>query len=298
MILSASILTDLQTCPRRLLLNQSKKPRRWHPKALFDDVLRPAILRLSHGENPTSAAVEEFLNQCVNPGLDTEHDPFCLAQDMRAMLTTIFETLSRGTLLAMHKPPTIILDGILKGELEWHCSAFSDDSGQLHRWVTTDRIDDDFISREIHSWYVAGDMCAAQVPMTLHIIEIGRQRNGHQHSPWCKTYSHPAIPNRFQFQTKDGHALSGDWKAHWLQQSTLDPKTWVDMMERDEVKLIHARGLRQASVKKCVEFVEQVRLEAQRLAELPKDFTALPIFRPACDTPYTCPWQWECHRPD
>lgn len=315
LILSASLLTDLQTCPRRLLLNRSKKPRRWHPKALFDHVLRQAILKLSHGENPTSAAVEEFLSQCVNPGLDTSHDPYCLAQDFRSMLETILEALSRESLPVMQEGPRVIIGKWqcnfralappqhgMECDLEdlpWQCLAFADDSGALHRWVTTDRLDDDFMSRECHSWYVQGDMCAAQVPMTLHVIEIGRHRNGHQHSPWCKTYKHPAIPNRFQFQSKDGHALQGDWKAVWYQDSNSnEPKTWVDLMEKDHVKLIHSRNLKQASVKRCAEFVAQVKQEAERIAALPSDFTELPIFRPACDSPYTCPWQWECYKPD
>jgi hypothetical protein len=28
---------------------------------------------------------------------------------------------------------------------------------------------------------------------------------------------------------------------------------------------------------------------------LPEDYRELPIFRPACDKPYACQWQWKCY---
>ena len=293
MILSAPLLTNLQRCPRLVILNEGQAERRWYPKVLFDRCLRFGILALSQGNsNATGVAVEMFLKAAKSPGLDTGRDPFTIAQDYIAMLQTILEAISRETILALKPGPTIILDG----DLTWLCVCLQDDTGTLHRWATIDRIEDAVPVSELHSWYVSGDMLAARVPMQLHLIEIGSQRHGHQHTPWCKAYKHPAVAGRFAFQKQDGRPLQGDWKPVWFQDSTANnAKDWVDMMERDNVHLIRHLQLKQASEKLCARNVEHVRQEAARLEALPEDYRELPIFRPACDKPYACQWQYKCY---
>ena len=260
---------------------------------LFDRCLRSGIYTLSQGNtNATAVAVEMFLKAAKSPGLDTGRDPFTIAQDYIAMLQTILETISRETILSLKPGPTIILDG----ELKWQCACFQDDTGTLHRWATIDKIEEGVPMAELHSWYVSGDMLAARVPMQLHLVEIGSQRHGHQHSPWCKAFKHPAVAGRFAFQKQDGRPLQGDWKPVWYQDSTANnAKDWVDMMERDNVRLIRHLQLKQASEKLCARNVEHVRQEAARLEALPEDYRELPIFRPACDKPYPCQWQWKCY---
>jgi hypothetical protein len=293
MILSAPLLTNLQRCPRLAILNEGQAERRWYPKVLFDRCLRAGILSLSQGNgNATGFAVEMFLKAAKSPGLDTGRDPFTIAQDYIAMLQTILEAISRETILALKPGPSIIIDT----DLIWTCVCFQDDTGTLHRWATIDKIEEPAPSSELHSWYVSGDMLAARVPMVLHLIEIGNQRHGHQHTPWCKAYKHPAVAGRFAFQKQDGRPLQGDWKPVWFQDSTANnAKDWVDMMERDNVRLIRHLQLKQASEKLCARNVEHVRQEAARLEALPEDYRELPIFRPACDKPYACQWQWKCY---
>jgi hypothetical protein len=293
MILSAPLLTNLQRCPRLVILNEGQAERRWYPKVLFDRCLREGIYRLSHGNaNATGLAMEMFLKAAKSPGLDSSRDPFTLAQDYIAMLQTILEAISRETILALKPGPSIIIDA----DLTWRCMSFQDDTGTLHRWATIDKLEDAAPMAELHSWYVSGDMLAARVPMQLHLIEIGNQRHGHQHSPWCKAFKHPAVAGRFAFQKQDGRPLQGDWKPVWFQDSTANnAKDWVDMMERDNVRLIRHLQLKQASEKLCARNVEHVRQEAARLEALPEDYRELPIFRPACDKPYACQWQWKCY---
>ncbi len=303
MILSAPLLTNLQRCPRLVILNADQAERRWYPKVLFDRCLRAGILALSQGgANAAGVAVEMFLKAAKSPGLDTGRDPFTIAQDYIAMLQTILEAISRETILALKPGPRVVLDmpefdsGQWAGEAIWQCVCFQDDTGTLHRWATIDKIEDSAPMAELHSWYVSGDMLAARVPMQLHLVEIGSQRHGHQHTAWCKAYKHPAVAGRFAFQKQDGRPLQGDWKPIWFQDSTANnAKDWVDMMERDNVRLIRHLQLKQASEKLCARNVEHVRQEDARLEALPEDYKELPIFRPACDKPYPCQWQWKCY---
>ena len=161
----------------------------------------------------------------------------------------------------MKPGPTIIPEG----DLGWQCACFQDDTGTLHRWATIDKIEDSIPMAELHSWYVSGDMLAARVPMQLHLIEIGSQRHGHQHSPWCKAFKHPAVAGRFAFQKQDGRPLQGDWKPVWYQDSTANnAKDWVDMMQRDNVRLIRHLQLKQASEKLCAKSSTSARKPLRR----------------------------------
>ena len=300
MTLNAADLTRLQRCARLPVLERSEKQARWHPKSLFDFILRNAILNRSRGNG--AAVIEQFLGQCKNPGLDTPRDPWTLAHDYTAMLQTIMEAVSREPLPVLHAMPPVEIPGQFhdrpggsKGLL-YQPLACQDDTGQLHRWATVHSLDEDSLSAELHSWYVSGDMLATGLPMQLHLIEIGHQRNGHVHSPWCRCYKHPAIAYRYAFQQRDGSKLQGGWKAMWYQDSQdNDPKVWVNLMERDNVKLIHHKSLRQPGDKRRAEFLKHVGMEAERLSALPADVREIPMFRPACDKPFVCPWQWKCY---
>lgn len=294
LILDAPKLTIFQRCARRHVLERSWKPSRWHPKTLFDACLRRAILDLSSGkpkEKVADGAVARFMETAANPGLDTVTDPYVLAKDFTAMLRTILEALSRLTLLAVKMGPTVELSP----DLSWRVSAFQDESGLLHRWQTVERADADTLARELHSWHVFGDMAAAQVPMALHLIEVGTQRKGRRHTAWCRCYKHPSLMGYFKFRSKYGAKLQGGWKPVWYADSTTqDPKTWVDLMESDRLSLIHHVDVKQLSEEHIEQFRQEVAFEAKRMAELPH-WQDVPRFRPACDWPTVCPFQPVCY---
>ena len=178
----------------------------------------------------------------------------------------------------------------------WALAASRGRDGALYRWTSTSRMDDDALTRELHSWAVWGDVAAAQAPMVLRIVEIGQRRKGHQHTAWCRTFRHPAVMGRYAFQQRDGRPLQGSWKPIWYQDGDNDPKIWVDLMERDRVKLIHEVRVKAPTNAQCEDFQKQVALESARMEVLPKDWKEIPMFRPACDLPYVCPHQALCYR--
>lgn len=291
MTLDARSLTIAQLCPRRWKLEASEPRGKWAPKVLFDAILRQAILALSSGTPKASVTLQaqaRFRAVAKSPGLDTLADPWTLAGDYCACLETIVEALSRIVLLSVKVPgPVTLNDGI-----EWQPRAFSDESGALHRWATVERADADTLARELHSWHVYGDMAALGVPLTLHLIEIGSVRAGRRHSPWCKTFRHPVVAGHFRFRARTGRTLKGDWKPVWYGPDQ-DPAKWVDLQESDGLRLIHHLDVKELDEGARAEFRRQVGLEASRLGAL-GEWRSIPMSRPACDVPYTCPHQDKC----
>lgn len=204
MNLSAGSLSTWQICKRRYALETTHAPVRWRPKLLLESVLRPAILAISNGADvmiTSKEAVTQLMEKCAREGLDTLKDPYTLARDFGAIIETVLESLSRITLLSI-KPGGIVQLG--ETEHCWRLSSFVDESGLLHRWALVDKLDDDSKYRELQSWFCFGDCAAANVGMTLHLIEIGRQSRGHQVTDWCRSYKHPAIHNHYRFRKTDG----------------------------------------------------------------------------------------------
>ena len=293
MILDARSLTVAQLCPRRWKLESTEPRGRWHPKALFDAILRQAILDLSIGKSKESVTLQaqaKFRVIAKSPGLDTLADPWTIAGDYCACLETILEALSRQTLLPLQIGQAVKLDK----NLDWRVSAFQDDSGELHRWATVERVDADTLARELHSWHVFGDMGATGAPMTLHLIELGTMRAGRRHSPWCKIFKHPVVAGHFRFRARTGAKLAGAWKPVWYaDSSSQDPEKWVNLIESDKLTLIHHIPCKPLNERARESFKWQVRAEAKRLASL-GDWSEIPMSRPACDAPYVCPWQSRC----
>ena len=291
MTLSASSLTTFQSCARRFSLEREYRALRVRPKVLLEEILRYAIVDLSHGrsvKDVTDEACTQFLERAARPGLDTLHDPFTLARDLCALMSNVLEYLSRTVLLTM-KPA--------KGDSQWSMSSLVDESGALHRWITVSRWDEDARYRELHSWAVFGDCCAAQQGMWLHVIEIGEARKGHQHSPWCRAYKHPVIAGHFRFRKHDGSSLKGEWKPVWFQDSDQNTsRAWVDLMQADNIELIHHLQIRDPLPEHVSQFHRELSAEYSRAESLP-GWTQVPMSRAACDMPYMCPWQPICYGP-
>jgi len=312
--LDASDITIYQSCPRRWLLDQSWRVLRWRAKVLFDSCLRQAIFAISSGaaaESVEQAARTRFLTQAANPGLDVAEgsDPWRIAQDYCAMLSTITTALSRRTLLTLRAPDPVRLR-TTAGEVSWQPRAWPDESGVLHRWIAVDAFDDGVLARECHGWQVFGDMAVVEAPLTLHVVEIGQQRAGRRHSPWARAWRHPVIAGRYKFQRNDGkgghRALSGDqWRPLWYaDQPEPDPVAWVDVMDAEGVTegLLHHIAIAQPSEESASRSREQIGQVARQM-ELareghpgPAGGMELPMARGACDGWVICPWQQACYR--
>lgn len=296
MILSAPLVTTLQRCERRFRLESTHRVLRIRPKELFDRLLRESVFAISNGADVGKTAENActvFLETAARPGLDIVSDPYTLAQDYCAMLRTSLEAIARETLLTLKRAGTIAI-----GVHGWSIESFRDDSGVLHRWTSVERWDDDARFRELHSWHVFGDCAAAGQGMVLHIIEIGRHSRGHQVSPWCRCFKHPAIAGHFRFRHTDGTPLQGNWKPVWYQDSgENDPKTWVDLMRQDNVLPIHHLQIRDPHPDHVMEFRRDIRDLVDRMAGvMTKEWSAITRERTSCDIP-PCPWQPVCFGP-
>jgi len=290
-------MTVFQRCKRSHALEREFRPIRWRPKALLESCLRPAVFDLSNGADviiTSQKACTKLLEEAAHSGLDTLQDSYTLARDYCSIIQTVTEALSRMTLLAL-KPGRVIPLG--ETEHCWRISAFEDQTGLLHRWILVDKWDTDTQYKELHSWHCFGDCAAAQVGMQLHVIEIGRQSNGHQHTDWARCYKHPAIHNKFRFRKVDGSKLEKSWIPVWYQNSdATDPKVWVDLMEEDRLTLIHHLDIREPLKDYVEQFHKDVDYEAERMKEL-GPWASVPMSRGACDIPYICPWQNVCYAP-
>jgi hypothetical protein len=308
-------VTIFQGCERRWLLNEKWRVLRWRAHSLFTSCLRQLIFSLSNGGSAPvaiQAARTRFLSTAANPGLDLTEgsDPWLIAQDYCAMLATIGTALSRLTLLAVRELEALPIPST-EGEVSWQPRAWADESGVLHRWVTVDSWGDDDLARECHGWPVFGDIVMADAPLTLHVVEIGRQRDGRRQSPWARAFRHPMLAGRFRFQRRDHHskgghqALQGDWKPLWYaDQPQPDPEAWVDLMDGDAVTpgLLHhiaiaqpSDAVRQDTLRQLAEVSREMARTAQRLP-LPPDGMRLPMARGACDGWVPCPLQQMCYR--
>lgn len=297
MLVTASSLSSYQRCPRQFMLGLlMSDQRRWRPRSLFVNVLRNAIQRISNGESLDGArtnAATAFLEKAAKPGLDVSCDPFELAQCFASILKTVITRVYAGVAPGLKAGPTIVLSPTVK----WSCRALADVTGALHLWNAVESVNDDTLARLFHSWHVLGELATTGMPMMLHLIEIGRQSGSHQLTPWCRAYAHPYIMHRFAFQSKGGKPLVGKWKPVYYQDSRRnDPDTWVEMMERDEVRLYHAIPVRPLAPAQ----VERIRLDIEREAGrmeaiLQTNWKDEPMRRTSCDTP-PCYWQNVCYK--
>lgn len=293
MLLNAELLTTLQRCERRVRLESTHKVLRVRPKELFDHLLSEGMFKLSNGAGAAEVAEDcctAFLEAAADPGLAILSDPYTLAMDYAAIFRTVFEAASREVLLAL-KPGGVITIG----EHAWGVQAYRDDSGLLHRWTSVERWDADAQYRALHSWFCFGDCAAAGQGMWLHVVEIGRHSKGHQLSPWCRCFKHPAIAKHYRFRHTDGSPLEGNWRAVYYQDSDQnEPKVWVDLMERDGVKPLQHLQVRDPHPEHVQQFRKDLPVLCRELSDLPAAWTDIPMRRTSCDIP-PCPWQLACY---
>ena len=297
MDLDATLLTTYQSCRRKFILNSQWRSLRWRPKALFDACLRRAIVQISSGADPVAMATEAkaaFMQTAAEPGLDVLGNPFVIARDWCVMLDTILRAIGKLTLLCIKDVASVRLNS----QFSWSPLAHQDDSGQLHRWITVDSWSDDDLMREMHSWYVTGDIALTRMPMMLHVIVIGRMYKGRRASPWARAWQHPGIPTlRLRFKHFE------NWKPVYLadRPGDEDADSWVEQLYKEGVvpSLMHHVMVNVPSVAVCIDTQQQVMLEASAMRDLLNDtslasYRAVPMSRPACDGMVPCHFQPVC----
>jgi hypothetical protein len=293
--MTAHIITTLQRCPREPQIErQHPGERPWYPKVLYERVIHAALPRLSRGVSKHEVvldAVEYFTSQAARPGLITPFSPYAIAQDWIAIIKNSLEWISRTEGQELVVCPKVMVD-----DVEWAPTSLMGNGGMLHRFVAVNSLgDQNRLRQHLRSWEVVGDTCALASPMYVYFIKCGAARAGHQYSHWSRVFKHPALSGRFAFQAVDGKPLKGDWKPVWFADSELgDSKQWVDMMHRDKVHPTRVVTVKAPDEYRRAEFARHLKYESERLKNLPP-WEELPVYRPACDVPAPCPWQFYCY---
>lgn len=296
--LSGQIISDYQSCERRIVLGSEWQAARWRPKLLFDHVLRWAIFEISNGADPVAVAegaTQQFVEACTDPGIDVIGDPYSQAKDWCAMLETIIRCLGRIVLLKLRRLQPIRLDD----DTRWDPAAWADDTGELHRWVTVSEWDQDALVREVHGWHAFGDMAVLGLPMTLHAIHIGQMRKGRRASTWARGWLHPTF-NRLRFRQTSGKAFEG-WRAAHL--ADIHPPQWDKWAEQifaegASIALTFHQRINAPSPSVCADTTRQIRTisaQIRYVMESQTPFHILPMSRSACDGHVPCMWQHACY---
>ncbi len=306
--ISGSLLATLQGCPRRWRLEQEWRIIRHSPSALFRQTLTQAILALSSGEElerVVGRAKADFLGAAASPGLDTLTDPYTLAQDYVAALSTILQAI-HTTIPPRLEPRADARAADARADVwdgyVWEYSALWDREGASHRWVMMESRSPAALSRLVHGWDTVGDLAHSAAPLYLHVLELGAQRGGHLHGVWSRTFQHPAIAHKYQFQRADGRRLGPGWRPIWFKQTALDARAWVEMLTRDQVGMVREIHLEPLSPLDRADVLSQVEelvrhMEYIRRSRRDQGVGKWPVMaRAACDLPRLCPWQPVCYQ--
>lgn len=293
-------ISQFQRCKRIHAIGRTHHLTKWRPQSLLSACLRYAIVSMSNGESAEkcgTVACNYFIAAAKNPGLDVMGiNPYTLSMDYCSIIRNVLEYLSRVPLLPLRDVPSLSLST----SVTWNFLAHRDETGELHRWEFVDYLDEDPLAR-LHSWEVFGDLAAAEMPMTLHIVAIGKRNGSHQESPWCRIFAHPKLAKIYKFKRKKGDPLFGQWKPVYFTDSSENTSTkWVDMMLSDNVieGLVQHVKVKEVSSEHVQTFVKDVLTEAAGMLDIHKrklDPRQLPMGRYACDHPYICPHQLYCY---
>lgn len=215
------------------------------------------------------------------------------------MLSTIIAALAKAPLLVTK----MAHDERIATGVNWRFASRADDSGMLHRWITVDTWTNDDLARELHAWRTIGDIAVAAAPMTLHVIVIGRTRDGRRASAWARGFRHPTIPNfKMRFAAKGGKPLKGWTPFYFADDVTANADDWVDQMITEGVaeRLVHHVSVRMPSPAVIADTKAQIIAEAADMQDAIEDarspWSAMPMTRAACDGPFVpCPFQWVCY---
>lgn len=286
--LNAADLTAWHRCRREYVLHTEWQPRKWKPKSLLAHCLRKAIVAVSSGIDPAIAARDActlLVQHAGDDGLDMPPltDTYRLGQDMCAVIEIVTRCLTKLVLLELRDAPDLEIDnGII-----WQTMASADESGVLHRWTFVDKLNWDTRVRELHSWYVAGDLMLSRTPMTLHFLRVGHIHEGRWRSPWTTAYTHPTISRMgYHFRTPTGREFKG-WEPIYLSDDkTLNLDEWADRcFDEGQARMLmeHAQ-VAVPTDNECAAVTREIINEAREMRHVQGwDWRGFAMQRPACD---------------
>jgi hypothetical protein len=292
--LDAGELIDWQACRRRWSLSRSWLLRKWRAKVLADTLLRRGIAAISGGEDAVKVANGarlRLLELAVEPGLDMVREPYKVAHDWAALVEIILRYLGQRTI---HKIQDEKLSNLF--QLAVYTPTSWSDGERLHRWITVERWDSEALIRESHSWRTIGDIVAARMPMVLHAVEIGTQREGRRSSVWTRAWRHPAMRS---LPIKFVKPADTTWKpVYFVDQNEHSAAEWVALAGRERAfeAAVHETVVACPPNGICEDILAQIKEEAVAMSKMNgATWQKLPMSRGACDLFYPCPYQNICY---
>lgn len=295
MTIDAPILESWEKCRRQWAFSREWELVRVTPMGTLYRALQDALTR---PESDPAAAQAFVMTEAGERGVWTEvRDPYATMVHYAHLAEVLARVLRQPNSEPLKLHPPLKL-----GDHTWVPASYLTDNGlRLMRIVLCDHWDDDRQLAEIHSWRTVGDICATCLPMTLRVLVIGSQRDGHRHSFWSKGQRHP-VNKQLRFARKHGKAegLSASWDTVWREDCDISAQTWLEQMARDGVwkELAFDRKVAAPSKLQRDKVLTDIEFAADEMAISPTN-GRWPMTRSACDDPIrgSCPFQACCYSP-
>ena len=294
-MISAALLSDLESCQRRGYYSRDWLPRRLHPTELT----RQAIYKTLCGSEENTigeVAGSAVMELCANVGLDlvdTGH-----LYDVGLHHAAIADLVATWARERLGRDIGVPGDQDI-GNHVWESSCLCQPAAaRLVRIVLVDHFSDERTLAESRSWFTLGEIAVYGCPMDVYLVCLGQSRGGKRHSAWSKGLLHPRNRQvRFKRQASKIEGFKETWVPIWREDhQEISRETWLGQMERDGVLQDLTKSF---TVEPLSPFHRMEALGAiQRKADTLSSLTALPDpSYSACDWPRPCPFRSVCFAP-
>ncbi len=255
-------------------------------------------MRISGGIGVEEAAEEakaRFMEVAADPGILAKGDSYVSAKDYCAMIETILAAIGS----AIPKGIGLMKDREIEKNLWWRFLAWELPSGELVRFVTAARIDEDLLTHLGHSWQTIGDVCVSGRAMNLWIVAIGNERNGRRASMWARAWKNPGVmQGKYHFATKTGKTPKG-WKSYYFADwNGNSAETWVMKMRVEGVLegLVSQARVMVPDKGKCRDAVREiVHISSEMERSMVGTWRGLAMSRNECDGLVPCWLRGVCY---
>ena len=231
---SPSLLTNLETCPRKGYYSRSYASERLPVKEMVSWAIRQALLAPSQPEPQQwgEYAGDQMMQIASDRPLEeaeTLHRTYPCVIHHACLSDLLVSTIRKPA-----DPPWLIPPSEV-----WTPDCFlAPDGNSLRRIVLVSHWTDERAESEKRSWYSLGEIAQYNLPMQIVVFVIGQMRNGKRSSPWTTGFLHPQ--NRQLRFRKKSRSTSETFNDKWEKicredHAEIDRQTWLNAMLKDYV---------------------------------------------------------------
>lgn len=290
---SPTLLTALETCPRKAFLSHLWRRNKLKPVETLRESLHACLTAPNHPDDATwgDAAGSKVLDLAASPGLDAASETlYSCAMNIACLSDLIVSVLRKEPDKAWLIPEPV---------QHWTSACLMAPEGNvLRRLAIVSHWTDDRHYNECRSWYTVGELAAYGLPMQLVVLVIGHERNGRRHSHWTKALRHTIGKDNIRFRRRVGNT-SGGFKDSWTEifredHDEISRETWLTAMLKDDVlKDLCFRVDMPALTKEQRKLYGD--LAKRKLDSIEKMKAKPPLQLSGCDYPVKCQFLQCCH---